>query len=95
MEDNYINIVKELNQMVFDEGEDDASLCLFEYRTNGSSHIIQWNDLTVFDSEESDRGWDKAEEEHLRTIIEQVRQELHDVCGEIAIALKMMNDKLC
>ncbi len=82
---NYIDIVEELNQTVYNEETDDTCLCRFEYKTNGSSHIIQWDGLTVFDSEESDLDLEDHD-----TIIKQVIQEFEDVRDEIAKALGML-----
>lgn len=90
IEDNLLELVEELNSIIVEAGYED--LARFKYITDGSSEIITYQDIVVF-NEDSDRGWIEDDDGPLdshyeRTVKEQVYKELQAICGDIAIVLK-------
>lgn len=71
-----LELIEELQESVHEDG---LELDLFILRTDASCDIIEWDGMTVFDSENSDRdSYEVAEQDykHERTIREQVILEL-------------------
>ena len=61
-EDNYIEIVNNLNKWVTEKQGDDYVIN-FSYTTNGWYHSIEWDRLSLWDSESEGREWiDKSDD---------------------------------
>lgn len=53
--ENYLNIVQELNQLIFDQSEKLAEVYCFIYHTNGYLHSITFNEEIIWNSENDER----------------------------------------
>jgi hypothetical protein len=60
--ENYVEIVKELNEELFNKCGD--SIYEFSYETNGDIHIIYINGLLHWNSDEDDRKWNENRDEY-------------------------------
>ena len=84
-----IEVVRLLNQIVFDHYEQDE-LCKFSYSTNGDSHVIVWDGVVIYDSQESDRGWIDENDDYERTVQEQAISEF----GDVFKSMQLINKRL-
>jgi len=81
-------IVEELQDIVF---EDNKELDQFVFMTNGYVDLICWNELQVYDSENSDRGWDDDKDDHERTIKQQILYELKLIRDELDTVIEKIS----
>jgi len=59
---NYVNLIEQLNQELFDKlGETDRK---FTYATDGFVDIINFGEIHLWDSENSEQVWDENKKEY-------------------------------
>ena len=67
-QENYIEIINNLNEWVYDKQGDDY-IINFSYTTNGWYHCIEWDRLLLWDSETDGREW--IEDKHVYEDLEE------------------------